>query len=127
VLNDDAKWRQLLRGLSAKFYHQTVTGQQVIGYFNQESGRDFTKVFDQYLRHTSLPTLEIRFEDGKTLARWVSEVPGFDMPVRVRLKGGEYRFIKPTARFAPIPELAGATRETLEVDTFNFYIGVLVD
>jgi hypothetical protein len=99
----------------------------VIDYLNRETGRDFTKVFDQYLRHASLPTLEIRFEDGKTLVRWVSEVEKFDMPVRVRLKGGEYQLIKPTARFAEIKELAGATKETLEVDTFNFYIGVLVD
>ncbi|MDQ2771247.1 MAG: M1 family metallopeptidase [Bacteroidota bacterium] len=127
VLNDDAKWRQLLRGLSATFYHQTVTGQQVIDYLNRESGRDFTPIFDQYLRYASIPTLELRFEDGKTLARWISEVPKFDMPVRVRLKGGEYRFIAPTTRFAPIKELAGATKETLEVDTFNYYIGVLVE
>ena len=127
VLNNDEKWRQLLRGLSAKFYHQTVTGQQIIDYFNRESGRDFTKIFDQYLRHRNIPTLEIRFEDGKTLARWVADVPGFDLPVRVRLKGGEYQFITPTTKFAIIKELVGATRETLEVDTFNYYIGVLVD
>ncbi|MBF9219636.1 M1 family metallopeptidase [Hymenobacter ruricola] len=127
VLNNDEKWRQILRGLSSTFYHQTVTGQQVMDYLNRESGQDFTKVFDQYLRHASLPTLEIRFENGKTLARWVSEVPKFDMPVRVRVKGSEYQLIKPTARFTEIKELAGATKETLEVDTFNFYIGVLVD
>ncbi|GAB2699583.1 peptidase M1 [Hymenobacter frigidus] len=127
VLNDDAKWRQLLRGLSSTFYHQTVTGQQVIGYFNRESGRDFTKVFDQYLRHRSLPILEIRFEDGKPLARWIANVDKFDMPVRVRLKGGEYQFISPTTKFAPIKELVGATKENLEVDTFNYYIGVLVE
>ena len=127
ILNDDAKWRQLLRGLSSTFYHQTVTGQQVIDYFNRESGRDFTKIFDQYLRHRNLPTLEIRFEDGKTLARWVADVDKFDMPVRVRLKGGEYQFIMLTTKFTVIKELAGATRETLEIDTFNYYIGVLVD
>ena len=104
-----------------------MTGQQVIDYFNQESGRDFTKIFDQYLRHRSLPTLEIRFEDGQTLVRWVADVDKFDMPVRVRVKGGEYQFITPTTRFTVMKELAGATKETLEVDTFNFYIGVLVD
>ena len=48
-------------------------------------------------------------------------------PVRVRLKGGEYRFITPSTRFAEMKELAGATKETLEVDTFNFYIGVLLE
>ena len=127
VLNNDEKWRQLLRGLSAKFYHQTVTGQQVIDYFNQASGRDFTKVFDQYLRHRNLPTLEVRFEDSKTLARWIADVDKFDLPVRVRLKGGEYQLITPTTKWAEVKELAGATRENVEVDTFNYYIGVLID
>ena len=127
VVNDDAKWRQLLRGLSATFYHQTVTGPQVIDYFNRASGRDLTKIFDQYLRHPNIPTLEVRFENNQTLARWVADVPGFDLPVRVRLRGGEYRFITPITKLAVIKELAGATKETLEVDTFNYYIGVLVD
>ena len=127
VLNNDAKWRQLLRGLSTTFYHQTVTGQQIIDYFNRESGQDFTKIFDQYLRHRGLPVLEFRFENGKTLARWVADVEKFDVPVRVRLKGGEYQFITPTTKFVVIKELVGATKENLEVDTFNYYIGVLVD
>ncbi|WP_092676684.1 M1 family metallopeptidase [Hymenobacter arizonensis] len=127
VINDDAKWRQLLRGLSSTFYHQTVTGQQVIEYFNRESRKDLTKIFDQYLRHASIPTLEVRFENGQTIARWISNVPGFDMPVRLRVKGGEYQFIPLTTKFEPIKQLAGATKETLEVDTFNYYIGVLIN
>ncbi|WP_426061394.1 M1 family metallopeptidase [Hymenobacter sp. B1770] len=127
VINDDAKWRQLLRGLSSTFYHQTVTGQQVIDYFNRESGQDLTKIFDQYLRHPSIPTLEVRFENNEPVARWISNVPGFDMPVRMRVRGGEYQFIPLTTKFEPIKQLAGATRETLEVDTFNYYIGVLVE
>lgn len=127
IVNDDAKWRQLLRGLSAAFYHQTVTGQQVIDYFNRESGQDLTKIFDQYLRHRNIPTLEIRFENNLAVARWVADVPAFAMPVRMRLKGGEYQFITPTTKFEPLKQLPGATRENLEVDTFNYYIGVLVD
>ena len=126
-LDDDEKWHRLLRGLSSTFYHQTVTGSQIIEYINRESGKDFTKIFDQYLRHRNIPTLEIHFEEGKALARWVADVPGFDMPVRVRLKGGEYQFIVPTNKFAVIKELNGATKENLEIDTFNYYIGVLVD
>ncbi|WP_240410341.1 M1 family metallopeptidase [Hymenobacter oligotrophus] len=126
IISNDEQWRQILRGLGQQFYHQTVTAEQVIGYVNQQSGRNLTKVFDQYLRHPGLPTLEVRFENNQTLARWVADVPGFDMPVRVRLKGGEYRFVQPTTRFEPI-DLPGATRDNLEVDTFNYYIGVLVD
>ena len=46
--------------------------------------------------------------------------------MRVRSKGGEYRLLTPTTRFQPL-DLPGATRENLEVDTFNFYVGVLVE
>ena len=63
-MGDDEKFRQLLRGLTiSTFYHQIVTGQQVIDYFNRESGHDFTKVFDKYLRYRTIPTVEIRFEN----------------------------------------------------------------
>ncbi len=127
VVNDDEKWRRLLRGLSSTFYHQTVTGQQVIDYFNRESGRDLTKIFDQYLRHTGLPVLEIRFEKDQALARWVASVPGFDMLVRLRLKGGQYQLVPVSPKFAPLLALPGLTRDNLEVDTQNFYIGVLVE
>ena len=126
VVNDDEKWRRLLRGLSGTFYHQTATGQQVIEYFNRESGRDLTKIFDQYLRHASLPVLEIRFDQDQALARWVAAGPGFDMPARLRLKGGAYQLVPMGTKFKPL-NLPGATRDNLEVDTFNFYIGVLVD
>ncbi|GAB2963131.1 M1 family metallopeptidase [Hymenobacter coalescens] len=126
VVNDDQKWRQMLRGLGQQFHHQTVTAEQIIGYLNQQSGRDFTRVFDQYLRHPSLPTLELRFDDGRPVARWISSVRGFDLPVRVRSKGGEWRFIQPTTTFQPI-DVPGLTRDNLEVDTFNYYIGVLVE
>lgn len=127
VINDDAKWRQILRGLNQQFYHQTVTTEQIVGYLNQQSGRDLTKLFDQYLRHANIPTLEIRFDrDGRALARWIADVRGFDMPVRLRSKGGDWRFVQPTTTFQPL-ELPGLTKDNLEVDTFNYYIGVLVE
>ena len=126
LINDDEKWRQILRGLNKTFYHQTVTGTQVINYINQQSGQDFTKMYEQYLRHPNIPTLEVRFENGEALGRWVADVPGFAMPVRVRQKGGEYRFVTPTTAFKPLG-IAGLTKDNLEVDTFNAYIGVLID
>ena len=124
---DDAKWRQLLRGLSSTFYHQTVTGPQVIDYFNRATGLDLTRIFAQYLRYPGLPTLEIRFDNQQPLVRWVAEVPGFDLPVRLRVKGGEYQLIRPTTTFQPLKTLPGLTKENLEVDTFTYYIGVLVE
>ena len=126
IINDDDKWRSILRGLNKTFYHQTVTTEQVVDYINKEAGKDLTKVFDQYLRYKNIPTLEFRFENGRIFARWVADVNGFKMPVRIRAKDGEYHFINPSTRFDQI-SFPGLTKENLEVDTFNYYIGVLVD
>ena len=48
VINDDEKFRQILRGLNKDFYHQTVTSKQVEDYISQKSGKDLSKIFDQY-------------------------------------------------------------------------------
>ncbi|AIZ62519.1 peptidase M1 [Hymenobacter sp. DG25B] len=127
TVNDDTKWRQILRGLGQQFYHQTVTTEQVIDYINQQSGQNLTPIFDQYLRHPNIPTLEVRFApDGKPLARWIADEPAFDMPVRLRTKGGEYQRVKLTRKFQPL-DVPGLNKDNLEVDTQNYYIGVLVE
>ncbi|WP_316769625.1 M1 family metallopeptidase [Pedobacter frigiditerrae] len=124
IIDDDEKWRSILRGLNKEFYHSTVNAEDVIGYINKQSGKDFTKVFDQYLKYTNLPILEIRVLDGKATARWIADVKGFDMPVKLKVKGGDFKFYNLTTAFKPI-ELAGATKDNIEVD-FNYYIGKLV-
>jgi aminopeptidase N len=126
IINDDGKWRGILRGLNKTFYHQTVTTEQVVDYINKEAGMNLTSIFDQYLRYKNIPTLEFRFEKDRTFCRWVADVNDFTMPVKVRAKGGEYKFISPTTSFRPV-DLPGVTKDNLEVDTFNYYIGVLVD
>ncbi|WP_374164793.1 hypothetical protein [Arcticibacter sp. MXS-1] len=87
IIGNDEKWRSILRGLNKTFYHQTVTAGDITSYISRESGIDFSKVFQQYLHLRTLPVLEVRFVDEKPFCRWVSEVDGFDMPVRVRVKG----------------------------------------
>ncbi|MCJ8209371.1 M1 family metallopeptidase [Mucilaginibacter sp. RS28] len=126
IINDDEKWRSILRGLNKEFYHQTVTTEQVVGYINKQAGVPLLKVFDQYLHYKNIPTLEFREQAGKMYARWIADVDDFDMPVRVRVKGGEYQIIKPTTTSREI-KVEGLTKENLQVDTFNFYIGVLVE
>lgn len=46
------------------------------------------------------------------------------MPVLVRVKGADYKLIHPSSNFSPI-QIAGISKENVEVDTFNFYIGLL--
>jgi aminopeptidase N len=126
IINDDEKWRGILRGLNKTFYHQTVTYDDIVNYISTQAGIQLTTVFDQYLHYKNIPTLEFRFENGTAVCRWVADVNGFTMPVRIRAKGGEYQFISPSTRFTPI-NVPGLNKENVEVDTFNYYIGVLVD
>ena len=126
IINDDEKWRTILRGLGKTFYHKTVTYDDIVNYICDQSGMKLQCVFDQYLHYRNIPILEVMFRDGRPMARWIANVKGFSMPVRVRVKGGAYKFIQADTRFRAI-DLAGTTKDNIEVDTFNYYIGVLVD
>jgi aminopeptidase N len=128
IINDDEKWRSILRGLNKTFYHQTVTYEDITGYINKESGIDFTSFFDQYLKHASLPILEFaqNKKTGKLYCWWITAVKGFSMPVKMRVKGGEYKLINVTAHGALV-DIDGITQDNLEVDTYDFYIGVMAE
>lgn len=126
IINDDEKWRSILRGLNKTFYHKTVDYDDIVGYINKESGKNLSPVFDQYLNYRGIPILNFMETGGKLYVRWIADAKGFDMPVRVKVKGGEYQFITPTTRFKPV-EIQGANKDNIEVDTFNYYIGVMKD
>jgi aminopeptidase N len=118
IINDDAKWLSILRGLNADFWHQTVTTQQVESYISNKSGLDLSKVFDQYLRTTQIPLLRYSVT-GKTLTfNYERVVKGFAMPIRVTINGKETQItpseVKQTLDF---PEEI----KTFEVNR-NFYI-----
>lgn len=119
IINNDEKFRQILRGLNKTFGKKTVTTQEVEQYINQQSGKDFSKVFDQYLRTIKIPELQLK-QKGKTVSyRWQNTVPGFNMPVRV-LANGKWQFITPSSSFKTIQ--LGAEKE-LKIDN-NFYLNV---
>ncbi len=83
LIEDDEKWRMILRGLNKEFYHQTVTTQQIEDYISKESGIDLKQFFDQYLRTINIPQLEIQTKKNKLCYRWKNVVEGFDMPVKL--------------------------------------------
>lgn len=121
LINNDEKFRNILRGLNKTFYHSTVTGKQVEDYIIKHSGLKLDKIFDEYLRTIDIPTLQYHIEKGKLSYRWVAEVKGFDMPVKVTLKPGVFSFIKPTSDWQTIILSKNVTNSSFKVDP-NFYI-----
>ena len=83
VINDDEKFRQILRGLNKDFYHQTVTTQQIENYISTQSGIDFSSVFDQYLRTTKIPTLEYSQTGTLLKFRYQNGVEKLKLPIRI--------------------------------------------
>jgi aminopeptidase N len=120
IVDDDAKWRAILRGLNHTFWHQTVTGQQVEDYISREAGVDLSKVFAQYLTTTRIPEFDYTVE-GETLSyRWANVVPGFDMPVRVQVPGLGTLALRPTEAWQTLA-VKGPQAAEPEVDE-NFYV-----
>jgi len=83
VIDNDSLFRQILRGLNRDFYHKTVDSKDVENYISEKSGKDFSKVFDQYLRTTNIPILEWKLDNQALLYRWANTVDGCNMPVRI--------------------------------------------
>lgn len=83
LLEDDEKWREILRGLNKDFYHQTVTTKQIEDYISEKSGIDLTEFFNQYLRDSRIPAIEFKIKDNTISFRYTDVIDGFDMPVRI--------------------------------------------
>lgn len=98
ILQDDEKWRQILRGLNKDFYHQVVTTEMVEKYLIDKSGISLEKVFDQYLRQTAIPTLEWKATKNTISYRWTTCIDGFNMPIDVLLDGKKVR-LYPTTQY----------------------------
>jgi len=118
VIGNEGTWRLLLRGLNHKFYHQTVTTEDVENYISEFTKTDFSTVFDQYLRTTQIPTLEYKVGKKYLKARWSNCVPGLQLPIRVYVNNIQY-VIKPTEDWEK-------TKFNVKIESFlidqNYYI-----
>ncbi|MCF2218842.1 M1 family metallopeptidase [Chryseobacterium sp. PS-8] len=83
VINNDTKFREILRGINKDFYHQTVTTQQIENYISKKSGIDFSSVFNQYLRTTKIPTLEYSQKGEELKFRYTNVVKNLKLPIIV--------------------------------------------
>lgn len=89
LVEDDEKWRQILRKINVEFYHKTVTTQQIEDFLSRETGKDLTAFFNQYLRTTKIPTLEYKIDKKNLSYRYTNSIDGFDMPIQVKIDDKE--------------------------------------
>ncbi|MCA9320372.1 MAG: M1 family metallopeptidase [Planctomycetes bacterium] len=120
VVNDDAKWRAMLRGLNQQFWHQTVTTKQVEDYVSQATGFDFSRYFDQYLRTIQIPELAYAAKGNSVRLWWGNVVPGFASPVLLKINGTARRVV---VSDEPLQLDLEAPLTSLDLDR-NFYMTV---
>jgi aminopeptidase N len=101
VVNDDEKWRAILRGLNQKFYHQTVSTKDVEDYISEQAEVNLDNVFDQYLRDIRVPVFEYAITESKLFYRWTNCIESFDMPIKI-VNGDEELLLKPKSSYQSI-------------------------
>ena len=119
VINNDTLFRQILRGLNKDFYHKTVNTGDVEKYMSDKSGKDLSKIFDQYLRTIKIPVLEYKMKGTKLFYRWTNSVSGFNMPVAIGT--GRSLWILPKIEWQ---EMDLPLNYSIEDVNKNFYISV---
>ena len=115
-INNDEKFRQILRGLNKTFYHKTVTSAQVEKFICDKAGFDYSKVFDQYLRTVQIPTFEFYFNEDKSKVyyRYTHCVKGFNLPLSLNSNDAKVK-IFPTENWKEL-DLTGRQVDLFTLD-----------
>jgi aminopeptidase N len=97
--------------------------EDVVAFFNKATGKNLTPIFDEYLRHAALPTLELTFDDAKgTVAyRWKADEKDFAMPIRVGKKDA-WQIITPTTEWKTMKTTL--KKDEFDVATDLYYVNV---
>jgi aminopeptidase N len=95
IINNDEKWWKIILDYSNTFKYKIIDTETVISFFNNASGLDLTPVFNQYLRFTNIPTLDLKIVKNKLSYRWKANETSFNMPIDILIQGKKTR-IQPT-------------------------------
>jgi aminopeptidase N len=119
----DARWFALIKEFYNHFKYQTILTADVVGWWNDHTGLNLTPFFNQYLRRTAIPALELNFDEASqtVLYKWQAEEPGFAMPIQVG-DPAHWQTIVPTTTWQSMPTKLG--REQFQVNTELFYVNV---
>jgi aminopeptidase N len=120
IINDDEKWRSILRGMNKDFYHQVVKGSQIENYLSDKAGLNLKYFFDQYLRDIRIPVFEYYIKGYDLTFRWNNCVQGFDMPLKIFISGTE-KYLSPKTGFTTIK--LDTANATITVDP-GYYVAI---
>jgi aminopeptidase N len=123
VMDNDARWWKLVRDFYGHFKYHDIMTEDVVKFFNEKTGKNLTPVFDQYLRHTAIPTLELQFQEsgGSVSYRWKADEKDFAMPIKVGRKDA-WQTIQPATEWQTMK--SNVKKEDFEVATDLYFVNV---
>lgn len=119
LFNDDEKFRLALRAMNSRFYHKTTSSAEVEKFWGEQLKRDLSPLFDQYLRATKIPTLEVINNGNKMKYRWADCNNNFNIPIRVFIDG-QAKWLEPTTAWKTLKSSQKINK--IEPDK-NFFVG----
>lgn len=126
-IDDDSLFRKTLRNMNQEFFHKTVTTSEIETFISKSVGFDYEKVFDQYLRTTDIPVLELSYqkEKGKLFYRWSNCVEGFNLTLAIKTNKDKFTIAPKNHTWSSIDISAeDAGFFTAAAIEFNYYIKV---
>ena len=122
VINDDAKWWQIMYQFTKDFRHQITNTESVITFFNTVSGMNLTPIFNQYLRFTNVPILQLKIVNKKLEFKWIADDNNFNLPIEIKLNNKIVK-LQPTTK-TQIADFKVAKMEEISVLTDKIYIKI---
>ena len=113
----------MIKGFYQHFKYQDIMTEDVIAWWNAQTHMDLTAFFNEYLRHTAIPCLELNFlpGTGTVMYKWQADETGFNMGVKVG-DPAHWQTIHPTTSWQVLETPLGA--DELKVATDLFYVNV---
>ena len=120
IYDDDELWWETLKDYTSTYRHKIIDTETTEDFFDAATEVDLQPVFDQYLRHASLPVLQFK-KTGETFSyRWNADVKDFSMPVDVFIDGEEVR-LQATDEWQKLKEEVN-NRDDIRINELEFYI-----
>lgn len=128
AMNDDKKFRAILRGLNKKFWHKTVTTKDIEEYISKQAGFNFQHVLNQYIRTIDIPVFEYSINEQKNQLNYKYNncIAEFNLPLWLSFDAKQIQ-LKPTTQWQTLSfKDKLSVEKAISLLNFQYYINVQV-
>ncbi len=124
VVDDDTRWFKDIHDFYQHFKYQQIMTEDVEIWWSARAGMDLKPFFDQYLRRTAVPVLELKFDavKGELAYRWKADEPGFAMPIKAG-DAAHWTLLHPvTSQWKTMPWTKSAEEFSVPLDLYYVHV-----